>query len=64
VVSGSMTAPPEWLPQLARARQERVNKWVQKTSRSPFLIDLIADDQRIDEVCGSLVADMQPVVSA
>jgi hypothetical protein len=36
--------------QLAKSRDQRVQKWVQKTSRSPFLIDLMADDQRIDEV--------------
>lgn len=38
------------MTQLAKSRDQRVQKWVQKTSRSPFLIDLMADDQRIDEV--------------
>lgn len=37
------------LSKLAKARNERISKSIQRTSRSPFLIDLNADDQRIEE---------------
>lgn len=35
---------------MIRARDQRVHRWVHRTVRSPYVFDLIADEQRIDEV--------------
>lgn len=32
-----------------RARQQHLEKWTQKTSRSPFHVNLVADNERLDE---------------
>lgn len=30
-------------------REERLKKWMKKTSKSPFAVDLVAEDERITE---------------
>merc|ERR550514_131974 len=38
-----------YLTDLHSARKEREERWVRKTQKSPFAVDLVAETQRIDE---------------
>jgi hypothetical protein len=38
-----------------RYRKTQVQKWQDKTSRSPFKVNLVADNERLDEVSISVV---------
>merc|ERR1719207_188468 len=35
--------------ELLSSKYEREQRWIRKTTRSPFAVDLVAEDQRIDE---------------
>lgn len=38
-----------------RRKQAKVSKWQSKTKRSPFMVDLVAENERIDEVGNGFV---------
>lgn len=39
----------EKLRRANQQREQRIQRWIKKTSRSPFLVDLVAEDERITE---------------
>lgn len=45
-----------------RRKQAKITQWQSKTKRSPFMVDLLAENERIDEVCGLVDTFVCPYV--